>query len=380
MTLRPRTGGSTPDGLPDRLWLKGDNWLLWILLPAALLLLALRPMPPGALLHLVDWRTMAALAGLLALTKGVEVSGVLQYLSERIVMHVSSERRLALLLVSLSAGMAAVLTNDVSLFLIVPLTCSLAARVGLPLGRLVVFEALAVNAGSALTPIGNPQNLLLWQNSGLSFPAFVMMMSTPVAVMLGLVLAGSLLMFPACPLQLKDNAATHTISPWLLAISAGLLIIFVVLLDLHRVMQALPLVFAAYALIDPRILLRLDWTLLLTILLMFVVLGQVAALPAIDSLLRNLPIHSGISAYLAGVVTSQVISNVPATILLRHYISDLPALAAGVSVGGFGLLTGSLANLIALRLARQPGLFRQFHLISVPFLLLTTTTVLLLFL
>ncbi|RYY69997.1 MAG: citrate transporter, partial [Comamonadaceae bacterium] len=78
------------------------------------------------------------------------------------------------------------------------------------------------------------------------------------------------------------------------------------------------------------------------------------------------------------IVTSQFISNVPAAILLDGPVRDLPALAAGVSVGGFGCVIGSLANLIALRLARLPNGLREFHKISVPFLLVCAASALLL--
>ena len=78
-----------------------------------------------------------------------------------------------LLLAASAALLSALVTNDVSLFLLVPLTRVLATQAHLPLARLVVLEALAVNAGSALTPIGNPQNLFLWHRSGESFLGFM---------------------------------------------------------------------------------------------------------------------------------------------------------------------------------------------------------------
>lgn len=367
------------EGVTHRLAPNADNWLLWLLLPLGILLWLLQPQPPSTLLHLINGPTLGALAGLLAVTKGIELSGVLQRLSRRLLTQVHSERWLALLLVSLSAVLAALLTNDVSLFLIVPLTCSLAAAVKLPLTRLVVFEALAVNAGSALTPIGNPQNLFLWQSSGIGFAAFVRMMAPAVAVMFLLLLGATLLAFKSAPLELQKHPATQTLKPWLLSLSAALLVIFVLLLDLHLVLPALALVFVVYALIDGRVLLKLDWTLLLIIALMFIDLGQLAFLPQISGWLHQLPIGGGGNAFLAGIVASQLISNVPATILLHGYVYDLVALAYGVNVGGFGLLIGSLANLIALRLARQPGSLRLFHMISLPFLLLTTATMLLLY-
>src|SRR4029077_10990549 len=79
--------------------------------------------------------------------------------------------------------------------------------------------------------------------------------------------------------------------------------------------------------------------------------------------------------FLVGVVASQLISNVPAAILLAHYSPDWLVIAYAVTVGGFGLVTGSLANLIALRLAQDPRLWLRFHGRSVQCLLLSGTLV-----
>jgi Na+/H+ antiporter NhaD/arsenite permease-like protein len=128
----------------------------------------------------------------------------------------------------------------------------------------------------------------------------------------------------------------------------------------------------------PRVLKGIDWALLAIIALMFVDLRQLAELQAIGSLLNHWPITEGWRAYLAAIVASQFISNVPAAILLDGHVRDLPALAAGVSVGGFGCVLGSLANLIALRLARLPNGLREFHRISIPFLLVCAASALLL--
>ena len=363
-----------------RLAPNADNWLLWVLGAVALLFALARPLPLSAYPALVDWRTVGALGGLLILTKGVELSGILQRTASRLLSQVRDMRRLALLLVTFSAGLSALVTNDVSLFLLVPLTCSLAAQARLPLARLVVLEALAVNAGSALTPIGNPQNLFLWQSSGMGFAAFVAMMAPVVAIMLALLGGTVWWLVPRKPIELKPPADAGALSlPWF-AISGVLLLAFLAALAFHQLLAALLVVAAIYLLCNRRVLAQTDWMLLFIIGLMFVDLRQLADLPAITAVVQALPIGQGLGTYLAGIVTSQVISNVPAAILLERHVHDLPALAAGVSVGGFGFFVGSLANIIALRLARAPGAFGEFHRIAIPFLLATTVAAGLLFL
>ncbi|MDM0010842.1 SLC13 family permease [Variovorax sp. J22P168] len=356
----------------------GGNALLWVLIAAALLFAVVRPRAPMDYVRLVDWQTIGALAGLLAITQGVERSGMLQATAARLLARTSSLRGLAMLLAASAALLSALVTNDVSLFLLVPLTRVLATQAHLPLARLVVIEALAVNAGSALTPIGNPQNLFLWHRSGESFFGFVAMMAPTVGVMLFWLFVAVWFLMPREPIALKPSADAAPVQPRLLALSAVLFVAFVVALDRHWLLPGLGLVFGAFLLLRPRVLLGIDWALLAIIALMFVDLRQLAELPAVATLLGGLPIDEGWRAYLAAIVTSQVISNVPATIVLDPFVRDLPALAAGVSVGGFGCVLGSLANLIALRLAKLPNGLREFHRISIPFLLVCAASALLL--
>jgi len=354
--------------------------LLTVLLFAAALLIAIHPLAPARYAGLIDWPTLQALAGLLVLTRGIEHSGALQQLARALLLRVRSLRQLALLLVSLSAALSTVLTNDVSLFLVVPLTLSLARIAEVPLARLVIFEALAVNAGSALTPIGNPQNLLLWHQAGGSMLAYIRSMLPGVAIMSLLLLALTAAMFGGTGIALNLPKQDAGVDRRLLSIAAGLLAVFLLLLELHAALPGLLLVLAVFALLFREVLRAVDWKLLLIIGLMFIDLGALAALPALARLLPQLPLDQAPQVYWAGVLLSQFISNVPAAILLSPLTHLSAALALGVNLGGFGLATGSLANLIALRQVGGLAIYRQFHLISVPFLIVAATTVYLLLL
>ena len=161
-------------------------------------------------LRLVDWQTIGALAGLLAITQGVEKSGMLQSAAQRLL---SRTHRPAQPGPAADAPapplLSALVTNDVSLFLLVPLTRVLATQAHLPLARLVVLEALAVNAGSALTPIGNPQNLFLWHRSGESFLGFMGDDGADRGVMLFWLFVAVWLLVPRTPIALQAGAATR---------------------------------------------------------------------------------------------------------------------------------------------------------------------------
>jgi Na+/H+ antiporter NhaD/arsenite permease-like protein len=262
------------------------------------------------------------------------------------------------------------LTNDVSLFLIVPLTLAIGGMSNLPVLRMVVLEALAVNAGSTLSPIGNPQNLLLWQHSQLPFLRFTLAMLPAAAMMLGLLAALTWLWLPRDRVELTlDKIDGHVTSGRLGAWSMTALLMMVVLMEYHHAPLGAALLLVLFALLARSSLAQIDWLLLLTFAAIFLGLGHFAELPLVRHGLDQLDFRQPLTMYVSGIVASQLISNVPATVLLLDHTPDAIALAVAVNVGGFGFAIGSLANLIALRLANQPRGLRQLHLVSIPFLL-----------
>lgn len=160
---------------------------LHLLVLTGVLLSVWQPFHPAAWLTAIDWHTIVTLSGLMLLTKGVELSGYFDVVGRKMVRRFVTERQLALFLLLAAALLSTFLTNDVALFIVVPLTITLKKWCAIPINRLIIFEALAVNAGSLLTPIGNPQNILLWGRSGLSFTAFSWQMA-PLALAMVLTL------------------------------------------------------------------------------------------------------------------------------------------------------------------------------------------------
>ncbi|CAN7551833.1 SLC13 family permease [Trinickia sp. LjRoot230] len=341
--------------------------VLSILIAALIALQCWHPQPWRALPVLVDWATVMTLAGLLILTKAIELSGFLMWLAHRVVRHVHSERALACLLIGLAAALSMLVTNDVALFVVVPLVLSLNKLTPLPVARLTIFAALAVNAGSILTPLGNPQNLFLWQTSGVSFGGFVYALLPLCAVLMVLLYALAFVSFKPRRLDLSHDAAVQPVDQPYAATAALLFVAFVLLADSHHVDIGLIGVGLGFLVWRREAVLKIDWALLLIFVLMFVVLRSAAALPSIKQTIAAIDIGTPLRAYVAGAVLSQGISNVPAAIMLAEFTRDWRALAFGVSVGGFGIAIGSLANLIAVRLAGERRIWFAFHLLSIPF-------------
>jgi Na+/H+ antiporter NhaD/arsenite permease-like protein len=339
----------------------------------ALALAVLDPRTPAAYVRWLDLPTLAGLCGLLILTQGVQSSGHVQRLALQLVARLRDTRALAFVLVLLAAALATVLTNDVALFLVVPLTLAIDRIAPVPRQRLVIFEALAVNAGSTFSPIGNPQNLLLWQRSGLGFVRYVAALAPVGAALLAVLLISCSLAFPAQPLRLDERRIQpppHLDTP-LLAGSVLLLAGMVLALQWGFAVPAAVLVVAIGALFFRRVLAGVDWLLLVTFAAMFVGLGHLAALPAAQAHVGALAWQDPRVTYAGGIVLSQLISNVPAAVALQHYVPNVTLLAAAVNVGGSGLAIGSLANLIALRLDGSRGIGWRFHAWSVPYLAVT---------
>jgi di/tricarboxylate transporter len=343
--------------------------LLLLLLAALPVLGVLAPVGIASYGALVDWATISALGGLLLLTKGLEASGVLGWLGNRLTRFMTTERGTALSLLLAAAVLSTLLTNDVALFVVVPLTLGICRITGLPATRLIIFEALAVNAGSALTPIGNPQNLFLWQLSGVSFGAFTLHMAPLVGLLMLLLLALAAWVFPARPVQARSDAPPIALNRRLMVIPLVLYLPFLVAADLHQAAWGFALVLLVFLLLARPVLAQVDWGLLLVFVLMFLDLRLLTSLGVVHGAMTRLGLSQPTHLYFTAIGASQVISNVPAAIALAQYSKNWQVLAYGVAAGGFGSMLGSLANLIALRMANDSRAWLRFHVYSVPFLL-----------
>jgi di/tricarboxylate transporter len=267
--------------------------VLTVLVVALVALQVFHPRPWESLPGLVDWQTVMTLAGLLILTKAVEYSGFLMWLAHRVVHHIRSQRALAYLLIALAAALSTLLTNDVALFVVVPLALSLNELTPLPLKRLVIFIAIAVNAGSILTPLGNPQNLFLWQTSGVSFGGFVLALAPLCLALMAMLYALATVSFKRTELDLSKDTEPHPVDRPLLGVAVVLFAAFVLLADSHRAGIGLIGVGIGFIFWRPRIVLKIDWLLLLIFVFMFIVLRSVAALPWVHNAVGelHLPVH-----------------------------------------------------------------------------------------
>ena len=146
-------------------------------------------------------------------------------------------------------------------------------------------------------------------------------------------------------------------------------LIFLTALEMKLELWGLGLIILGFLLLARAVIIHVDWSLLLVFMVMFIDVHLLTQLPALHQVLSGVGQLSAGGLWLSTIGLSQFISNVPATILLLNYVPPSPLLAWAVNVGGFGLLPGSLANLIALRMASDRRIWWRFHLYSLPLLL-----------
>ncbi len=317
----------------------------------------------------VDWSTIITLTGLLIVTSGLRESTVFSTLARKLLATISREDVLAMFLVSLSALFSMVLTNDITLFIIVPLTLSLQEASGHNMNKMIIFEALAVNAGSMLTPIGNPQNIFLWRQWGISFFSFVGTMLPLSLLSLGGLLLFTALTFKPQPVHLTAHPTNH-VDKTMLGVSLLALVGYLAAVEMHLAAYALPLIALIYLRFFRPVLKRVDWLLLLLFVVMFVDFRLVADVPFVQAVVAYAQAHGTLGMYSLGILTSQLISNVPAALLMARFTDNWQLLTYAVNIGGNGLVIGSLANLIALRMVREKRVWSTFHKYSFPYLLL----------
>jgi Na+/H+ antiporter NhaD/arsenite permease-like protein len=141
-----------------------QEYVLFLLLVLFIILTALLPGYISDYHRFIDWKTITTLLALIIVATGIKESGYFDFFARKILAKIYDERTLAIFLVSLSAGLSTFLTNDITLFIVVPLTACMQKALKNGLVKTVIFEAIAVNVGSTLTPIGNPQNIFIWNN------------------------------------------------------------------------------------------------------------------------------------------------------------------------------------------------------------------------
>ncbi len=321
-----------------------------VLTAAALLaLISCIFVPPDRLyLEYIDLRTLALLYCLMTVVAGFRQAGLFDWLAHLLCSRASDTRTLRLLLVLLCFFSSMLITNDVALLTFVPFTIIVlkVCHQEKDMILVVVLQTIAANLGSILTPVGNPQNLYLYAHYQFSFGRFLLTMLPVWLLSLGMLAACCFLSgHTALTISLGHDPTMNRRQLILWSILFMLCLLVVIRILPWPAMLAI--VIAAGLLFDPKSLKRADLLLLLTFIAFFIFSGNIARIPAVNTWLRK--VLQG-REFAVALASSQVISNVPAALLLSGFTSQASAILMGVNIGGLGTPIASLASLISLKL------------------------------
>lgn len=368
-------------------FIKQETVLVVAVLLAALS--ALFVIPSKEYLSYIDWRVLGILLSLMIIMSGLKKTGLFDTIGSRLLEKTKNTRQLALMLVFLCFFLSMLITNDVALFTFVPFAMIILkkCRQEKLLIPVLVLQTIAANLGSMLTPIGNPQNLYLYNLSGMGMGEFI-------STMLPYTLVSGALLFAAVFICCKKEPITEVLPEPergqderqpvsetekirnavknVVYLTLFVLSLFVVVRVISfEIVLLLVLLIAFY--MDRKVLKQVDYYLLLTFVAFFIFTGNMGNITIIRDTLQQLVTGRELGI---GIIASQAISNVPAALLLSGFTTNYRSLLIGVNIGGLGTLIASMASLISYKLFakeyndRKGSYFSWFTVANVIFLII----------
>ena len=355
--------------------------MLPVAVAAAIISLFITP-PSARLLKEIDWHTLATLFLMLTVLEGFKSENIFVPLL-RLASRLRHQVSLGLFLVFSVFFTSMFVTNDVSLIIFVPITIILFRAAGkeqyiLPL---LVCENIAAIRGSLLTPFGSPQNLYIFGRSEVDAAGFILYMLPICAISGALLVIFVLFLFrrepgekteipeETFPAKLPKERRLHRVV-YLVLFAA---VLFMIVSRAAYWLWITVAVTAVILIVDRKILLKCDYVLLVTFLCFFVFSSSISANEAVAGFLSK--IVTG-REYICSIAVSQVISNVPASIVLYPFAENRGALLYGLASAGLVTIIGSLASIINYRIyvreypGRGGAFFKSFHIISIIFFLI----------
>lgn len=322
----------------------------------------------------IDFETLGILFSLMLVVAGFTKLGYIDILAEKMINKAKNRRMLMLLLVYACFFLSMLVTNDVALIIMVPFAIGVLVKSGNrdKLIFVVVIQTIAANLGSMLTPIGNPQNVYLYQ-------FYEMNLSRFFGAVLPYALASFVLILIVVLLQKGGEEVVEISEPGksaksdklsksaksdesdktygsgdnqgfvfkpvkTLVYSICLVLCVLSVLNVLEIYLTLIIVTIAVLVSDYRLIKKVDYGLLIKFVFLFVLVGNLAEIPVVNKAVGKLATGN---EFICGVVFSQFLSNVPAAIMLSRFTDNGVVLLQGVNVGGLGTLIASMASMIA---------------------------------
>ena len=298
----------------------------------------------------INSRVLAILFCLMLIVAALSRIGTFNVLTNKLLSKVKTLRGISLLMSLMAFFMSMFLTNDVSLVTLVPFAIMVLEPFGenRKLMYTLIIMTVAANLGSMLTPIGNPQNLYLYEQYKIGLGEFLYLMlpysllSLAIVVTLTFILIRETKELPKVAKQYDEHISLMKL---LIYIALFIFNILTVVGVVHYLVSLL-VTMVVMMILDRRSFLKVDYNLLLTFVFFFILIGNIGRMDAITGALSGLVSNNPVPA---AILSSQIISNVPAAMLLSAFTKDGKALIIGTNLGGLGTLIASMASLITYR-------------------------------
>ena len=309
--------------------------------------------PSKEYISYIDFRVLSLLLCLMLVMAGLKGLGIFDRLMHLLLKHIKNTRQLSFTLIISCFLLSMWITNDVALITLVPFAIMICNETdnNKLLIPIIVLQTIAANLGSMCTPIGNPQNLYLYTASGMSVKDFLKLM-TPLTLISFFLIIICLFIFDKKELSYNcniknDNAVVDkTIKFKTVTYTFLLILCLLTVLRLLDFKLLLLIILIAVALLEWRLFMKADYMLLLTFIAFFVFIGNIKQIDLINSFLHNIVTGNEV---IVSILSSQIISNVPAAILLSGFTNDFSSLMIGTNIGGLGTLIASMASLISFK-------------------------------
>lgn len=296
----------------------------------------------------IDFKVLILLFNLMVVVAAFKELKVLDSIAIGLLKKCNTYTSISLALVFITFISSMIVTNDVALITFVPLSIVIARKANINVLKIVVFQTLAANLGSSFTPMGNPQNLFIYSFYNLS-PIDFFKITLPIVILAVLFLV--LLVFKDkkmnLSLDLEDVKIDNKRDVYLFG---GLFLI--ILLSVFHVIDykvTFLITIVMVLILNKKLFSQVDYSLLITFIGFFIFVGNISTMDVVKNFMEGI-LNSPKSTFLASVLSSQVISNVPATMLLSGFTDHFKELLLGVNIGGMGTLIASLASVISYKI------------------------------
>lgn len=306
-------------------------------------------------LSYIDFKVLILLFNLMIVVAAFKELKVLDNIAIGLLKKCNTYTSISFALIFITFIASMIVTNDVALITFVPLSIVIAKKANIDVLKIVIFQTLAANLGSSFTPMGNPQNLFIYSYYNLS-PLDFFKITVPI-VILAIVFLSTLILKDKkmkLKLDLSDVTIENKRDVILFSLLFGIILLSVFHLIDYKITFGITII--TVIILNKKLFKEIDYSLLITFIGFFVFIGNISTMDVVRSFMENI-LNSEKSTFISSILASQVISNVPATMLLSGFTGHFKELLLGVNIGGMGTLIASLASVISYKI--YTGEFRE---------------------